>query len=159
MNCPYTYGLNTKAVKANCTGVFHHELKRFVRFRFSWGIKKVCALLYKFSRSEKHVTTLSSFNGGIRYLTKRLIIARKQKRIWPSADKCARCDGIWPSTAELHDVKNLTERRQMRTMEFDRAQPNTWSQPKTLAHTHSRVKKLFERFFRSENFREKKKIN
>ena len=86
-----------------------HELKRFVRIKFSGWMNKFYALLRKFSWFEKHITVLSSFNWGIRYLTKRSIIAREHERIWLSADKRARCNGIWPSTTECamtHFLRN-----------------------------------------------------
>ena len=143
-----------------CASSFRAELISFVRFTIFRDLKK-------------YVSVLSSFNWEIWYSTKRRSIAWEHERIWPSTDKRARCDGIRLSTAECamkyflrnpiftntteHCAptrKNLTEHRQTRTLEFERAQPDAddcrkhWSRTCTYSH----AEKGFERFFRSESF-------
>ena len=149
--------------------------KRFVQFKFSCWINMFCAILRKFLRSEQHVTVLSSFNWGIRYLTKRHTIAREHKIIWPSADKRAWSNGIWQSTAECamtNFLRNLILAN-ANTKELDKAQTNghdgiwpstakcQWLSAENIDRAHALTrasKKFLKDFFCSESIRDEKKM-
>ena len=113
--------------------VFVLELIRTVRFFASF-------------REIRNTSLTSSFNQGIQYLRNTRHCASELDRAQTSAHDAMEFDWGSPrlTNATQHCMRtrrNLTERRQTGTMEFDQAQPNAddgqkhWS--RTFAHAHA----------------------